>query len=100
LETTGLALPPKGVYAAQVQWQNKTFVSVLNIGVRPTLHNPEPQLRVEVHLLDFNSDLYDQELELTFVEKLRDEQRFPSLAALQSQIQGDITAARKIFDVP
>jgi riboflavin kinase/FMN adenylyltransferase len=59
--------------------------------------NPTPQVRVEVHLLDFSGDIYGQELETVFAEKLRDEQKFSSLDALREQIQRDITAARKLF---
>jgi riboflavin kinase/FMN adenylyltransferase len=69
----------------------------LNIGLRPTLQNPAPQLRVEVHLLDFQGDLYGQELEITFGEKLRDEQKFASLAELREQIARDVDSARARF---
>jgi riboflavin kinase / FMN adenylyltransferase len=52
---------------------------------------------VEAHLLDFDGDLYGQEMELTFVEKIRDERKFPSLDALRAQIAQDVAAARKLF---
>ncbi len=97
LDTTGLALPPRGVYAVHAEAGGNTHRAVLNIGYRPTLQNPEPQLRVEAHLLDFQGDLYGQELEVTFVDKLRDEQRFPSLEDLRAQIAKDIQAARERF---
>ena len=54
-------------------------------------------LRVEAHFLDFNSDLYGQEVELTFVEKLRDERKFPSVEALKEQIARDVASARRRF---
>ena len=66
----------------------------MNIGTRPTLANPKPQLQVEVHLLDFAEDIYGQELQITFVKKLREEQRFSSRATLLAQIQRDVEAAR------
>ncbi len=107
LDVTGLALPPSGVYAihALVREGGKTGASspcqthraVVNIGHRPTLKNPTPALRVEAHLLDFKGDLYGQEMELVFVEKLREEQKFPSLEALKEQIAKDIAAAREKF---
>jgi riboflavin kinase/FMN adenylyltransferase len=50
-----------------------------------------------VHLLDFDGDLYGQELELTFAERLRDEQRFPSLETLKAQIAEDVKAAKHLF---
>jgi riboflavin kinase/FMN adenylyltransferase len=100
LETGGLVLPPNGVYAAHASVQGRTHRAAVNIGIRPTLRNPDPQLQVEVHLLDFTGDLYEQEMEIAFVEKLRDEQMFPSRDALQEQIRRDIDAARALFSNP
>lgn len=97
LDTPGMLLPPNGVYAAQARVADKSFRSVLNIGIRPTIQNPTPAPRVEVHLLDFTGDLYGQEMEITFAAKLRDENRFPSVEALRAQIQQDVAAARAVF---
>ena len=69
-------------------------MALLNIGIRPTLGNPTPQVRVEAHLLDFHGDLYGQELEIVLSEKLRDEKKFGSLAELQQEIARDIEHAR------
>jgi len=89
LDATGLALPPHGVYAVHADAGGKTYRAVLNIGLRPTLQNPQPQLRVEAHLIDFAGELYGREVEVTFVDKLRPETRFPSLAELRSHIARD-----------
>ena len=121
LDVSGLVLPPNGVYAAHVtrrtgvapvpnqtpaQAENvygdrrdarPTHPAVLNIGHRPTIANLTAAPRVEVHLLDFQGDLYGQELEVAFVDKLRDERRFPDLDALKSQITRDILDARGKF---
>lgn len=94
LDTPGMLLPPNGVYAAMARVANKPHRSVLNIGIRPTIQNPTPAPRVEVHLLDFTGDLYDQEIEITFADKLRAEQKFPSVEALREQILQDVAAAR------
>lgn len=94
IDATGLILPPNGVYTARTAVRGTTFASVLNIGFRPTLKNPTPQKRVEVHLLDFNGDLYGQELEVIFSHKLRDEKKFASLVELKKQIGRDVTQAR------
>jgi len=96
LNVAGLLLPPTGVYAAHVALPRR-LRAVVNIGVRPTVDPSAQQTRVEAHLLDFSGDLYGAELELEFVEKLRDEKKFPSVAALQDQIARDIAAARRIF---
>lgn len=97
LDITGLAIPPHGVYAVQARLENRMHRAVVNIGHRPTLQSSAPFLRVEAHLLDFTGDLYGQEMEITFVEKLREEQRFPSREALQAQLARDVQAARALF---
>ena len=69
---------------------------VLNIGHRPTLRSASPTLTFEVHLLDFQGDLYGEELEIEFVERLREERRFPSVDVLKAQIAEDIAHARSL----
>jgi riboflavin kinase / FMN adenylyltransferase len=98
VDTSGLVVPPNGVYAAHAHVAGTSHRAVVNIGVRPTLAAARPQRRVEAHLLDFKGDLYDREMELTFVEKLREEHKFESVEALKGQISRDIDAARKLFD--
>jgi riboflavin kinase/FMN adenylyltransferase len=97
LDTTGLALPPNGVYMAHARFDSQTRQAVVNIGFRPTVAQAQPQLRVEAHLLNFDGDFYGRELELVFVEKLRDERKFPSVVDLQAQIARDIQNARSRF---
>jgi riboflavin kinase/FMN adenylyltransferase len=88
LDVRGLVLPPVGVYAAHASCAGERWRAVVNLGFRPTRAGDSPSLQLEAHLLDYHGDLYGQELELTFVEKLRDEQRFDSL---------DIEEARRLF---
>jgi riboflavin kinase/FMN adenylyltransferase len=97
LDLGGLALPPHGVYAAHAAVQGVPHRAVVNIGTRPTLQRPNPQVQVEVHLLDFAGELYDQDMEIAFVEKLRDEVTFSSPEALRDQIGRDIESARALF---
>ena len=97
LDPTGLVLPPNGVYAAHVTVCGKTHRAVLNIGHRPTVSQPTPQLRAEVHLLGFSGELYGEEMEVTFAARLRDEKKFASLEELKAQIVRDIAAARARF---
>ena len=97
LEVAGLILPPNGVYAVHARVAGREHRGALNLGLRPTLASPTPRLQCEVHLLDFAEEIYGEELELTFATKLRDEQKFPDLAALQSQIHRDLAAARACF---
>jgi len=97
LDATGLALPPHGVYAVHAEAGGRTYRAVLNIGLRPTLQNANPQLRVEAHLIDFAGELYGQEMEVVFVDKLRPEVKFPSLVELRAQIARDILEAQMRF---
>ncbi len=98
LDVAGLMLPPSGVYAAQAMIGGRQLHAAVNIGHRPTLGQAHPSIRVEAHLLDFTGDLYSQELELIFVEKLREEQAFPNLDALKAQIQEDVRLTRQILE--
>ena len=74
-----------------------THRAVLNIGTRPTLKSPDPQLRVEVHLLDFDGNLYGEEMEIVFGEKFRDEKKFSSVEELRAQIALDVERAKALF---
>jgi riboflavin kinase / FMN adenylyltransferase len=95
LDAAGLLLPPGGVYVVSAEVGGRQHRAVVNIGSRPSVKNPTPQTRVEAHLLNFDGDLYGQEMEITFQEKLREEQKFPSLDALKEQIALDIAEAAK-----
>jgi riboflavin kinase/FMN adenylyltransferase len=97
LDVNGLVLPPTGVYAAHVRVGEKMRRAVVNLGMRPTLARPTPSVVVEAHLLDFDGNLYGQELEIIFVEKLREEQKFTSVDVLREQIRRDIETARQRF---
>ena len=97
LDITGLALPPSGVYSINALIGGTSHRGALNIGTRPTLREPNPTLHVEAHLLDFTGDLYGQELEIIFAEKLRDEQKFASVDELKTQIARDIERAKSAF---
>jgi riboflavin kinase/FMN adenylyltransferase len=97
LDVASLVLTPNGVYAVQAAVAGKTYLAVLNVGFRPTLQNPSPQLRAEAHLIEFSGDLYGQELELTVIDKLRDEQKFATLEDLREQISRDIVEAKTRF---
>jgi riboflavin kinase/FMN adenylyltransferase len=97
LAAQALVLPPTGVYAAVARLEERTWPAAVNIGRRPTVARAEDRLHVEAHLLDFEGDLYGRELELTFVERLRQEQRFPSREALAAQIAQDVSQTRELL---
>ena len=98
VDATSLVTPPNGVYAVHAHENGRTHRAVVNVGYRPTIGDAKPELRVEAHLLDYKGDLYGRELELSFVAKLRDETKFPSLDALKAQIAADVEQAKRLFD--
>ena len=82
------ALPGNGIYATITQVDGKQFPSATNVGIRPTFG--EGEKTVETHLLNYKGDLYGKEIRVEFVQKLRDEQRFPSSEELKVQIEKDV----------
>ena len=97
LATENELLPPNGVYATFSGVDGIVRPSVTNVGVRPTFDGP-PTTTVETHVLGFSGDLYGQRLELAFVQRLRDERRFPDIDALREQIAADVRRAGRLFD--
>ena len=81
-----------GVYAVKLDGLN----SVANLGVRPTIAGV-PKLLLEVHVIDFNGNLYGKHVHVAFLHKIRDEMKFESLGALKAQIATDIVVARQYF---
>ena len=90
-------IPTNGVYACWARVDGIRKAAVTNIGTRPTFTIGEQVLHVETHILDHQEDIYGKVLNLEFVERLRPEQRFPSVEALVGQIHADIAQARKIL---
>jgi riboflavin kinase/FMN adenylyltransferase len=93
-------LPPDGVYVVRVIVGAEQLGGVVNIGVRPTFVGVQSRRVLEVHILDFARDLYGQDIEVCFLSKLRDEQKFVSVDALRKQIRADIEAARIALGSP
>ncbi len=91
------ALPPTGIYAVYAVTGRDVFQGVLSYGTRPTLHGPSGDPVLELHIMDLDRDLYDRDIEVFFVEKLRDEKRFDSVDELIDNIGKDIGRARGIL---
>ena len=91
-------LPMTGVFAVEVSGLGEQpLPGVANLGIRPTMGGTRPLL--EVHLFDFDHDIYGAHLSVRFVHKLRNEQRFPNFDALKAQIAADAAAARAFFSL-
>lgn len=90
-------LPKYGVYAVRVRSEGDAswHAGVMNVGMRPTLAGNA--LRVEVHVLDYEGDLYGQKLHVALVQRIRDELKFDGLPALRAQIGRDIERAREVL---
>lgn len=91
----GKCLPKSGVYVTEAVWQRQVFPSVSNIGSRPTVEREGAPLSVEVHLLDFQASLYEEALELRFLQRIRDEKKFGSVDELRGQIGRDVEFAKQ-----
>ncbi len=91
-ETAFLLIPAAGVYVARCTTGGRSYRAIVNIGRCPTVTDGT-RLTIEAHLLDFQGDLYNQNMNVEFLARLRDERKFPSLDALAAQLQADRRAA-------
>jgi len=87
---------PYGVYAVQIKLSEQTLFGIVNFGMRPTFNKPTSIL--EVHIFDFDEDIYDKEIEVVFFNKIRDEKKFDGIKELLNQVSLDITVAKKILN--
>jgi riboflavin kinase/FMN adenylyltransferase len=96
LELHRLRAPLSGVYSVEAIVAGERYSGVANIGTRPTVDDSLKAI-LEVHLLDFNRNIYYKNIEVVFRQKIREERKFDSLDALKEQIERDIQAAREYF---
>ena len=89
-------LPIQGVYVVRCSLKGRKLKGIANMGVRPTVGGNKPVL--EVHLFEFNRNIYSERLSVKFIKKIRDERKFDNLDMLKSQIQEDISIAKKILN--
>ncbi len=89
-------IPAIGVYAVKCSVDSQQFNGMLNIGTNPTVEGQG--ISVEVHLLDFEDDLYDKKITVELLKRIRNEEKFSSLDLLKSQLQKDKIFAQQFFD--
>lgn len=89
--------PGVGVYAVWVTFKNRHFPGAMNIGYNPTFSGQE--LSLEVYLIDFNENLYRENIEISFVARIRKEQTFASPDELTEQIRKDVSRVREVLDI-
>ena len=87
--------PKNGIYAVTVECSGKIYQGVANIGFSPTFD--DHIFSVEVHILDFNKNIYGQKIRINFVQRIRGEKKFSSISELSDQIKKDIVRARNIL---
>ena len=80
-------IPKNGVYIVKSHLQEKTVFGIMNIGLNPTVNGED--LSIEVHFLDFEADLYNKNITVSVIARIRDEQKFTSIDLLKAQIQED-----------
>lgn len=85
--------PLAGIFAVKLSGLERSYYGVASLGTRPTIR-PDGLPTLEVHLFDFDRDIYGKHVTVTFLHKLRDEQHYPNLASLTAQIGRDVAAAR------
>jgi riboflavin kinase/FMN adenylyltransferase len=90
-----LVVPDHGIYACRASVDGQSHIAAVNVGIRPTFKTGRGLL-VEAYLLDFEGDIYDRELRLDFLERLRGERRFDSVEALVEQMGRDVVETRRI----
>ena len=88
-------LPIKGVYAVKALIEKRQFNGIANMGIRPTVGGTSPVL--EIHIFDFNKDIYGRRIEVEFHKKIREEKKFENLDQLKGQISKDIETAKNFL---
>jgi len=96
VSNAGKLIPPPGIYAVRGVLRSGTHSGALHLGPRPTFRGSPPT--VELHLLDFEGNVYGEEVRVDFVERLREVRPFDSVALLVEQMQEDVEAARAVLD--
>jgi riboflavin kinase/FMN adenylyltransferase len=89
-------IPETGVYAVKVNHNNNKYQGMLNIGYRPTI-GQQNDLSIEVNLFDFSGNLYDEELIIEFISKIRNEKQFKDVSQLKEQLARDLINCKKIL---
>lgn len=92
------AIPQKGVYIVACSFGNESHYGIMNIGYRPTFENSS-EIVIEVHILNFDKDIYGKELKIDFIKRLRDEKRYESQEQLIFQIEEDKKKALELINV-
>ncbi|MDR9364072.1 MAG: bifunctional riboflavin kinase/FAD synthetase [Balneolaceae bacterium] len=89
-------IPKKGVYAVWVRYEESYYKGMMNIGERPTFNGDA--ITLEVHILDFNNEIYGKDVQLQFVKRIRDEKQFEGLEQLKNQLNKDKENVKSVLE--
>jgi riboflavin kinase / FMN adenylyltransferase len=92
-------IPKVGVYAIKIKVDDKYYDGVCNIGFKPTFHEKQTKVSIEVHIFDFNGLIYHKQVEVEFVFRIRDEQKFENIEQLINRIHVDVSEAKAYLKV-
>ena len=95
VENVNKLMPNDGVYAVYINVNSKNYMGMMNIGYNPTFNSSEKT--IEVHILDFNKDIYGIDVRVSIVEKIRDEKKFFSVEDLKKNLDLDMKKVRKLL---
>lgn len=93
-EPDGMIIPKVGVYKTRTKYNNNVYTSITNIGTNPTIGNLSHNI-IETNILDFSEDIYGKSIEVSFVERIRDERKFNSIEELVVRIAEDVKKIRE-----
>ncbi|WP_185881861.1 bifunctional riboflavin kinase/FAD synthetase [Blattabacterium cuenoti] len=91
-------IPKKGVYAVRINYLNQIYQGMMNIGICPTIHLFNNEIKIEVHIFDFHKNIYGKKIDVLIVQIFRDEMRFQTLHDLKRQICQDKMKIKDFFE--
>lgn len=91
-------IPANGIYAVQVVYKGDSYNGLLNIGYRPTIQSEAKKLSIEVFIIDFEKEIYGEELKVYLIHRIREEKKFESKKQLITAMDADLAKAKLIFN--
>jgi riboflavin kinase / FMN adenylyltransferase len=92
-------IPADGVYAVEALLKEETYPGMMNVGSRPTVNTDPRKRTIEVHLLDFDDNIYSENIQISFRARIREEQKFEGIAELKTQLEKDREETIRIFSL-
>lgn len=96
--TSDIKMPKLGVYASKVYIGDRELMGVTNVGLRPTVDN-DRDISIETYIIDFDGDIYEENISLELFSLLRGQQKFENISMLLEQLKADCADAKKYFGV-